>query len=470
MKRLLPLLLPLLLLAAAPEGLERQVAADLAAAHPGARFGLVVVDEGGREIVALLPDQRFVPASNTKMFTTAALFDSGLDVDGPDTAGGASVRLEPRLGRAPDVVLTGRGDARLSSAADCTVDCLATLADAVAARTRQVGDVIGDDSWFPDQRWSPGMSWNNMPTTSGTGISALTIDDSEWTVAVTPGRSPTVVGDDYYRIDNRTVSGAATALGYDRAPGSDVVRVTGTVSEPRTLRVGVEDPAHRAAWLLAAMLRARGVRVTGAAVARHRALDDGDDPAKRGAIVARPPEPEALARTVPPPLAETATITNKVSQNVYSELLLRRVGRVRGTGSIADGQAAVSAMLRRAGVARTAYDLSDGSGMSNYNRVSPRGMVQFLRWTSAQPWGAKWRATLPGGGEGTLRRRFLTGPLAGKVFAKTGSLNQANALAGYMVANSGRTLVFAAFANDIPGDVSTREAIDAALAKVAAAN
>ena len=464
----------LLLVAATPAGLEQRVAAELAAASPGTRFGLVVATEDGREIVALLPDQRFVPASNTKLFTTAALFASGIDLDAPDVAGAASVRLEARPGRAPDVVLTGHGDPRLSSALDCVTDCLATLADAVAARTRVVGDVVGDDSWFPDERWSPGMSWNNMPTPSGTGISALTIDDNEAVLTVTPGARPAVAGDGYYRIDDRVVAGGVTALAYDRAPGGDLVRVTGTVAadaEPRALRLGVDDPAHRAAWRLREMLRGRGVRVMGAVVVRHRPLDAGDDPAKRGGgPVARPPEPPALARLVAPPLLDTATITNKVSQNVYAELLLRRVGRLRGTGSIADGQAAVTRMLTAAGVPRVAYDLSDGSGMSSYNRVSPRSVVLFLRWAAAQPWGSRWRATLPVGGEGTLRRRFGGGPLAGRVSAKTGTLNASNALAGYLVARSGRTLVFAAYANDVPGDAGATRALDAALARIAEEN
>ncbi|WP_425228729.1 D-alanyl-D-alanine carboxypeptidase/D-alanyl-D-alanine endopeptidase [Sphingomonas sp.] len=463
------LLLPLLLLAAAPGTLQERVAADLAQASPGTRFGIVVAAEDGTEIVALLPDQRFVPASNTKLFTTAALFASGLGLDAPDAAGGASVRLEGH-----DVVLTGHGDARLSSAADCVRDCLAMLADAVAARTQAVRDVIGDDSWFPDERWSPGMSWNNIPTPSGTGISALTIDENELALTVTPaapGQVPAVAGNGYYRIQNRAVTGGATALGYDRTPGSDVVRVTGTIATgapPKMLSLGVDDPARYAAWQLAALLRARGVRVTGSVGVRHRPLDAGDDPARRGfAPVAHPPEPPVLARLAAPPLLDTATVTNKVSQNVYAELILRRLGRLQGTGSIADGQAAVTAMLTAAGVPRTAYDLADGSGMSSYNRVSPRGVVRFLRWAAAQPWGARWRATLPTSGEGTLRRRFRDGP---PIQAKTGTLNATNALAGYMTAASGRRLVFAAYAGDVPGDAGATAAMDAALVRIAAAN
>jgi D-alanyl-D-alanine carboxypeptidase/D-alanyl-D-alanine-endopeptidase (penicillin-binding protein 4) len=128
-------------------------------------------------------------------------------------------------------------------------------------------------------------------------------------------------------------------------------------------------------------------------------------------------------------------------------------------------------MLEQAGVPRTAYDLSDGSGMSVYNRVAPRGVVRFLTWTAAQPWGAAWRATLPVGGvDGTLRRRFVGTPLQGRIFAKSGTLSGTNALSGFMTAKSGRTLVFSAFANDVPSGATALPAMDAALELVGSEN
>jgi D-alanyl-D-alanine carboxypeptidase/D-alanyl-D-alanine-endopeptidase (penicillin-binding protein 4) len=164
-------------------------------------------------------------------------------------------------------------------------------------------------------------------------------------------------------------------------------------------------------------------------------------------------------------------VINKISQNLHAELTLRRVSLLKGSGSIADGMTEVEAMLAKAGVARTAWDLSDGSGMSSYNRVSPRGVVQMLRWISGQSWGAQWRETLPiGGVDGTLRNRFKGTPLEGKVFAKTGTLNATNALAGYMIAASGKTLVFAFYANDMPASGSATKFMDAALIVIAAAN
>lgn len=458
--------------------LGEQVAAALNTAAAGTRFGLVVTDQDGRELVAINPDQRFIPASNTKMFTTAAAFWSLKGIDQPDVAGGASVRIEDSRGQR-DVVLTGAGDARLSSAPACLLNCLATLADAIAAKTRVVHDVIGDDSLYPDQRWSPGMSWNNIPTRSGTATSALTLDDNELAMTVTPaavGQPPMVALPTYFTIANRaiTVASGPTTIDFDRAPNGTEVRVTGTIASGaklEELRLGIDDPAHYAAWMLRNMLQARGVRVTGVVSTRHRPFGPGDDHANRGGNpYAAPPATEALARLVPPPLIEDLTRINKISQNLHAELMLRRIGRQTGSGSIADGQAVVRAMLSAAGVERTAFDFSDGSGMSTYNRVTPRGMIVFLRWVSRQPWGAAWRATLPIGGEGTLTRRFAGTALAGKLFAKTGTLNATNALSGYMTGKSGAALTFSIFANDVPDGESAIRAMDQALLLVASAN
>lgn len=467
MPRIFPLLLPLLI--AATPG-DHAVEDALAGAGPGTRIGLVVADDTGREVVAIRPDDRFVPASNTKMFTTAAAFVL-LDTAAADGGGGATVRMEGR-----DVVLAGHGDARLSSAADCVTDCLLDLARAVAARTRVVRDVIGDDTAFPDERWPQGMSWNNIQSRSGTAISALTIDDNVTTITVTPGVTPTVAGDGYYRIDDRTTAGGTkAALGVSRAPNDDRVAVGGTIpagAAPETLTLGIDDPAHRAAWRLAAMLRGLGVRVTGTIGVRHRPPSPSDDPATRGTAPApRPPEPLVLARLATAPLAADLRVTSKISQNLHAELLLRRIGAIAGTGSVADGQLAVRTMLNSAGVPRWSYDFADGSGMSSYNRLTPRAAVRFLRWTQAQPWGAAWRGTLPVGGvDGTVARRFRGTALDGKLFAKTGTLNGANALSGFLVAASGRTLTFSALANDMPGDSSATPAVDKALLAIAAAH
>ena len=183
-----------------------------------------------------------------------------------------------------------------------------------------------------------------------------------------------------------------------------------------------------------------------------------------------------------PTAAEEAALINKPSQNLHAEALLRRLGiaaEARNvfdpppaqSGSLESGLAALRGVLAGAGVPRAGYDFSDGSGMSTYNRVSPRAAVTLLRWGAKQPWGPAWRASLPVGGvDGTLKRRFGGTPLAGQVWAKTGTLNATNALSGYLRAASGRELTFAIFANDVPDGTSAVAVMDAALVLVAGAN
>jgi len=463
------------------QSLQHRVEARLAEAGPGMRFGLIVATADGRELVAIAPDARFIPASNTKIFTTAAAFATLTGLESPDAAGGATVRLEARGRKSPNVVLTGHGDARLSSTPNCITDCLAALADAVAAaKVRVVHDVIGDASLFADERWSPGMSWNSLHSRYGTAAAALTLDDNELVVRVSPdtsGAPPSIEAQPYYRFENRAVTtpSGETTLDFVRTPGSHVIQVTGSISigaEPKLLFASIDDPAHYAAWRLKTLLEARGVRVTGAAGARYRSLAPGDNPlTPNGAPPARQSEPVVLARLTPPPLIDDLSRINKASHNLHAELMLRRVGRQTGSGSIADGVATIHGLLGRAGVPRTAFDFADGSGMSTYNRVSPRGMLTFLRWIAAQPWGAAWKKTLPiGGVDGTLSKRFRGTPLQGRVFAKTGTLNATNALSGSMIAGSGRTLYFSAFANDVPEDAGASRAIDAALELIAQEN
>lgn len=454
---------------------ERQ----LAEGPTGTRYGVLVATLDGEILVSIAPDQRFIPASNTKMFTTAIAYAQLPLLE--RTAKGTGVRLEESADGMVDVVLHGRGDARLSSADDCASDCLQTLADAVAAKTRHVRHIVGDDSWFPDERWSPGMSWNNIQSRYGTGVSALTLDDNELVATLAPGAiggAANVQSSGYYDIENRviTVAGKEETVVADRMPNSRILRLTGTIgadAAPMMLRYGIDDPAHYAAWRLRQLLRARGVRVDGDVAARHRPLTPADDPANRqGAPAVLPGEPAMLAEMPVPSLAENMVRINKESQNLHTELMLRRVARQSGSGSIADGQAVMRQVMTQAGLPETSYGFSDGSGMSSYNRITPRAAVGLLTWIARQPWGMAWRDTLPiAGRDGTLQRRFKGTPLEGKLFAKTGSLNAARALSGYLVTRSGRTLVFSALANDMPDgtDDQATAAVDRALTAIAAA-
>lgn len=479
-------LISLSLLVAAPAlaqpSLQDQSAAAAASAPQGTRLGVLVVDDTGREVLAINPDGRFVPASNTKLFTTAAAYAVLPGMVQPDAAGGARVALS--AGEGGDVWLIGGGDARLSSAPDCAADCLSVLADAVAAHTRRVGDVIGDDSIWPDQRWPAGMSWNNIGHDSGTAVSALTLDDNHMVIAARPsavGAPPVVTASPYYRLRNEAVTipagGRMTLVAEHEVNGLEL-RLRGEIpADAKGWRdvIGIDDPAHFAAWTLKTMLEARGVVVTGSVRAVHAAPGPDDGPRASARAMPRAASIGAalppLARLVPPPLAGDVVTINKRSQNLHAQLLFRRLGAAAGSGSEARSAEAVGDVIAALGVPRSSYDLSDGAGMSSYNRVSPRTVVSLLRWGAAQPWGKDWRASFPVGGvDGTLARRFAGSPLQGRVWAKTGTVNGTSALSGYLLAASGRELTFSILANDVPDGASALGAIDALLLRIAAAN
>ncbi len=455
------------------------------------RWGLVVMTLDGRELVAIRADERFMPASNTKLFPVAAAFHRLGDVTHPDPSMGASVRIEPRPGGSPDIVLVGGGDAMLIDAGDCERDCLSHLADAmIVNRIERVHDVIGDDSLFPDERWGPGWSQDDLIYRSGAPASALVVNSNEVRLQIAPGEKPGDPvqvrwrdGDDWFGLQNEavTVDGATVALRIERQLGSTTVRVFGTQGAgvpPQSIPMAVDDPALVAAWRFRGLLEERGIAVEGEIRARHRPLALTDEPEQRNAQqsdvripVYKVRRGQEIARLLPPPLIDDLRFLNKQSQNLHAEQVLRRLGWLEGEGSREDGLAVIAAMLEEAGADPLDWDLWDGSGMSVYNRLTPRMVARFLLWTHAQPWGEAFRSTLPVGGvDGTLARRFRGTSLQGRIFAKTGTLAGTNALSGFMMTSSGRMLVFSAFANDRPAEAgSAAAALDRALLAIAEA-
>jgi D-alanyl-D-alanine carboxypeptidase/D-alanyl-D-alanine-endopeptidase (penicillin-binding protein 4) len=231
----------------------------------------------------------------------------------------------------------------------------------------------------------------------------------------------------------------------------------------------VHDPAWAAAMRLSALLEARGVPVTDGIEARYRPLKLFDTKATE---FSSPRPGVEIARLVPAPLIDNVTFLNKQSQNLHAELLLRRVGLANGDGSREAGLAVVEAMLADMAIPRWSWDLFDGSGMSVYNRVTPRSVTTLLRWTTQQPWSEAFRATLPVGGvDGTLRRRFIGTSLEGRIFGKTGTLMGTTALSGVLTTKSGQTLIFSAYANERPlTGSSATAALDATLVTISEMN
>jgi serine-type D-Ala-D-Ala carboxypeptidase/endopeptidase (penicillin-binding protein 4) len=490
-----------------------------------AHWGIDVVGMDGAPIYSLNEGQLFQPASNAKLFTTAA----AMALLGPKTtyetrviAKGVFDGVENLTG---DLVLVGGGDANLSgreipyiapalrprpaAPASDPLRYLEELADQVAKSGLKIvnGDVVGDDTLFPWEPYAQDWVIDDAVWGYGAPVSALSINDNQIKVTVTPadavGKPATVIIDpavpSYYTLDVSVRTGekkSGSSVQMERAPGSKVLRIYGSIAvdaQPDEEEVAIQDPAEYAAIALKRMLEARGIVVTGTARARHResteaegfltlinrlsqenAVVSGD--AEGGSCLGTAPDtPEkTLATHRSSTLQDDVVLTNKVSQNLHAELWLHHLGQRTwcSDGSTAAGARLVQAFLLHAGIDKDDFVFFDGSGLSGHDLVTPRATARLLQYASTQPWFADWRRSLPVGGEdGSLMERFAKPPLKDHVFAKTGTLGEARALSGYLDCASGRTVIFSIMVgNHLPQTSKDREVMDKIVAAIAAAN
>jgi len=455
--------------AAAPKKFARE-AAKLLAQPDAARgfWGIQIVSLGtGKPVYSLNESRLFTPASAAKLFTTAAAFDAiGGDYRFVTTVEAAA----PPDGSgtiAGDLTLVGRGDPNLSGRKlpysirserpQPPLWMLDELAEQLASRgVRQIGgDIIGDDTYYPYDRFAEGWSQDDLQWSYGAPVSALSVNDNFLFITITPGVRE---GDaallsfdpstDYYQIENHIMTGAAgpaKKIGIHREPGAMKLEFWGTIpagSAAHTEELAIEDPAQFAAIALKLALENHGIAVNGTARARHLPLWQETQAAGQSSTV--------LAKHESGPLFQDLVVINKTSQNLHAELALRLLGRIiGGAGTAEAGLNAVSSFAARAGITPEEFKLHDGSGLSRQDVVTPAAFVKLLQFAAGQPWGARFAETLPAAGsDGSLRERFERTPLAGHLQAKTGGMDHVNTLAGFLTTQRGTRLAFAIMVNN----------------------
>jgi serine-type D-Ala-D-Ala carboxypeptidase/endopeptidase (penicillin-binding protein 4) len=499
---LVALLLLLVQFAAAADSKSLASKIDKILADPDIARGMwgveVISLNTGKTIYQLNQEKLFTPASNTKLFTTAA----ALARIGPDYRFKTTVETSANIDRygrlSGDLILIGRGDPNLSGRVlpyklrternIVPIQSLETLADQLVQKGLKYidGDIIADDSYYPFQRYGEGWTQDDLRWEWGAPVSALTINDNVVFVSIMPadragdkafvGVTPYA---EYYHIDNRimtTPPGTGPREIYiGREPGSNQLTLWGNMpldDAGFNEALAVEDPAAFGAQMFRAMLEKRGVVVYGRPRTHHNELANlstfsvtttasaGGGTDEHRFLPPRISPPTVLATYDSHPLSEDIRVINKVSQNLHAELMLRLLGREKGNaGTIEGGLEVVRGFLNQAGIHEDEFVFYDGSGLSRQNLVTPHAVIKLLTYAVSQPWGPIYQDSLPVGGvDGSLADRFKSGPAAGRVAAKTGSLGHVNSLSGYATTQKGEKVVFSIMANN--HNLTSKRALD----------
>lgn len=393
-------------------------------------------------------ERGFLPASNQKLFTTAAALDLL----------GRSYRYETTLtfdGTTRDSVM--RGDLRLEGSGDPTFgstelrrsDPLREWAKQLAEMgvRRIEGRLLGDDDAFRDGFYPDGWNVNYLTREKGEqmGLSAGGLSYRDNSVPVTiratrPGEPPTVrvQPEGVVEVENQAVTSErwrGSTLLVNRTFSTNKLVLTGSVarSYEGVRNVPVSDPTTFTLRVFREHLEAVGIETDVDLVD----VDDLDTPPSAG---------DPLFVSLSPPLSEIVRVINKRSDNFYAEQVFRTYG---WGGSTRGGVRRTESFLRRAGIDTRALMIEDGSGLSRKNLVTPRAVRELLVHMDEHSAQEAFLRSLPRGGERNTTLRFrLARPT---VWAKTGSLSFVRALSGYVERPDETKVAFALFANNYTG-------------------
>jgi D-alanyl-D-alanine carboxypeptidase/D-alanyl-D-alanine-endopeptidase (penicillin-binding protein 4) len=426
-------------------------------------WGLLIADGGtGQVLFEENADKYFVPASNMKLFTTALAlaklspdfrFRTTLEATAEPNAAG---KLEGPL------YLVGRGDPNLSNRKfpymakeefdGPSEKVIAEMANAIAGKgIKEIyGDIIGDESYFPRERYPNGWEIDDMVGEYGAAISAIAVDDNTVQLTLTAGEKAgdhvdavVVPSAPEFTVDNQLITSAAgvkSDLTLKREPGSNVVTLLGTLpakSNPRKLTLAIQEPALHAAAMLKRLLEDRGIKVDG--TVRKLSL---------------PPEGEkrvVLAEHRSIPLGDSVKLVNKISQNLHTEMLLRAAARQDGAWTTPEDLANYpTSFYALAGIPSGDVVQTDGSGLSRHDLVTARALVALLLYAQKQPWFEVYFASLPVAGiDGTLEDRMKNSIADGRLHAKSGSVEHVRTRSGYADLPNGKRLVFSFLSNNM---------------------
>lgn len=424
--------------------LAARLAAVLAEAGAGDQVSVSVVDAASGEVIfSHQGDLALNPASNQKLVTAAAALA---------TLGGEFRMRTALYGRVEGsgvatLALRGFGDPSLRQA-----DLIELARDLRDHGVSRVGEIVVDATYFDRQIVPPAFDQQPheiAPFRAATG--AVSVDGNAYVLRVLPGASagaPARVrldGAGYFALESTisTTDGGVPAIVATQRDQGERMQLVLRGSMPLgvtgvSYRRRIENPLAWSGWLMRDALAAAGI-ASGESVR----------------IAASPSDAALLAQHTSRPLAELISAMGKQSDNFVAEMVFRVIGAERHQpGRVSDSLAVVREVLQQAGIDPSRVELVNGSGLFTGNRIASADLSRLLAWVYRNPAiRDEYVAHLAiAGVDGTLAGRLRDLPRPRIVRAKTGTLDDAIALSGYVLGpDPSQTIAFSVLVNGARG-------------------
>ena len=333
--------------------------------------------------------------------------------------------------------------------------------EAIAKKLKSLGiDQIEQlqlvDQIPPEKYYRPSWEWDDLQYYYAPAVNQAILADNQVTLTLTPqdlgeplnvSWSEAIAAAKWQVINQtRTVADPQQPLQIQQNRGKRQLILQGELApdaEPDQTGLAIPDPAQYFLETLQQKLNQQGITVSQTQI-RHESVP----------VAAKP-----LLTLTSPPLSALIKTINQNSDNLYAEALFNQL-LISTTPQSAS--TFWKSRLEILGMPETPIRVKDGSGLSRQNLISPQTLVQLLTALNQSPHRSTYLDSLPLAGEsGTLKKRFLDSPLAGKVRAKTGTLTGVVTLAGFESETPLGTLVFSLMVNN--SDLAApmlREAMD----------
>ncbi len=412
----------------------------------------------GKTIVALNPRLNLAPASGLKVFTTSA----ALNILGEDYRYVTKIFADGGIQNGTlygNLIIVGFGDPTLGSSkvnGSLPLDSLMlNWVNAVrkAGIKKIAGSILVDDRLFDDIPIPRNWYWVDLGNYYAAQTGALTINDNLYKIFFRPGKK-TGAPAEFLRTEpalngiifvNKMKTGAPGSgdNGYVfRSPHDSLAYLRGTVPmgyKEFSIKGSLPDPPLFAARYFTEALNKNSIAVEG-------------DP---GRIKTEPDysKMKLITRTVSPKLKDIVYNINKISNNLYTEQLLRTIAVVKyGVGSEENGIKAVKQFVAESGVDTTGLNLYDGCGLSRSNTITAEMMTDLLIANTHRSWFPAFYRSLAIAGvkndPGYFTKFGKGTPLKNNARIKGGFISGVRSQSGYLKTRSGRMVAFSLITNN----------------------